>query len=142
MSETPRCYLIPVGMDVMLVPDSEDLDSREWTVVDQRLPVPMPVGDSDLNDPGWIPSLDGLDGSMIQIRRYSSFRAYHDAGYFDASQMSYDSRLVGRSVWNTQWMLIIPGATFHFDAEDGLDVFIDTVTDIKMFFETYAISGN
>jgi hypothetical protein len=39
-------------------------------------------------------------------------------------------------------MLIIPGGTFHYDADDGLDTFINTVTDIKLFFETYAISGN
>jgi hypothetical protein len=142
LSETPRAYLVPTGMDVMLVPDSADLDSREWTVTDQKLPVPLPVGDSDLNNPDWIPSLDSLDGTMAQIRKFSSFRAYHDAGYFDAGQMSYDSRLIGRSVWNSRWMLIIPGGTFNFDANDGLDTFVDTVTDIKLFFETYAISGN
>ena len=142
LSETPRAYLVPTGMDVMLVPDSTDLDSREWTVTDQKLPVPLPVGDSDLNNPDWIPSLDSLDGAMAQIRKFSSFRAYHDAGYFDAGQMSYDSRLIGRSVWNTRWMLIIPGGTFNFDANDGLDTFISTVTDIRLFFETYAISGN
>ena len=141
LSETPRAYLIPAGMDVMLVPNSVDLDTREWTVVDQKLPVPLPVGDSDLNNPDWIPSLDSLDGSMTQIRRYSSFRAYHDSGYFDANQMSYDSRLIGRSVWNSRWVLIIPGGTFHYDTNQGLDTFIDTVTDIKLFFQTYAISG-
>ncbi len=141
LSETPRAYLIPVGMDVMLVPDSTDMDTREWTIVDQKLPVPLPAGDSDMNNPDWIPSLDGLDGSMIEIRRSSSFRAYHDSGYFDANQMSYDSRLIGRSVWNTRWMLIIPGGTFHYDTDLGLDTFIDTVTDIKLFFQTYAMSG-
>ncbi len=141
LSETPRAYLIPAGMDVMLVPNSTDLDSREWTVVDQKLPVPLPVGDSDLNNPDWIPSLDSLDGPMTQIRRYSSFRAYHDSGYFDANQMSYDSRLIGRSVWNSRWVLIIPGGTFHYDTNQGLDTFIDTVTDIKLFFQTYAMSG-
>ena len=141
LSETPRAYLIPAGMDVMLVPDSTDLDAREWTVVDQRLPVPMPVGDSDLNSPDWIPSLDGLDGSMVEIRRYSSFRAYHDSGYFNANEMSHDSRLIGRSVWNSHWVLIIPGGTFHYDTDFGLETFINTVTDIKLFFQTYAISG-
>jgi len=141
LSETPRAYLIPVGMDVMLVPDSTDMDSREWTVVDQKLPIPLPVGDSDLNNPDWIPSLDGVDGSMAEIRRYSSFRAYHDDGYFDQNQVSYDSRLIGRSVWNTRWMLIIPGGTFHYDQDQGLDAFIDSVTDIKLFFQTYAMSG-
>ncbi|KPA17217.1 conserved hypothetical protein, secreted [Candidatus Magnetomorum sp. HK-1] len=142
LSETPRVYLVPVGMDVMLVPDSTELDTREWTVIDQKLPIPLPVRGSDLNNPNWIPSLDSLDGSMIQIRRFSSFRAYHDSGYFDANQVSFESRLVGRSVWNTRWMLIIPGGTFHYDSDYGLDTFIDNVKDIKLFFQTYAISGN
>jgi|GEM_PF-991227 len=156
LSETPRAYLVPVGMDVMLVADSNELDCREWTVVDQRLPVPLPVGDSDMNNPEFIPGVDSLNGSMIQIRRYSSFRAYHDQGYFDQTQMSYDSRLIGRSVWNTRWLLIIPGGTFLADPNEGLDTFIhgmkipgatdgsrdgNGVKDIKLFFQTYAISG-
>ena len=56
--------------------------------------------------------------------------------------MSFASRLVGRSVWNTRWLLIIPGGTFHYDADHGLDTFIENVKDIKLFFQTYAISGN
>jgi hypothetical protein len=142
LSETPRAYLIPAGMDVMLVPDSTDLDSREWTVVDQKIPVPMPIGQSDLADPNWFPSLDSLNGPMVKIQKFSSSRAYHDMGYFDETQMVYDSRLIGRSVWNTRWLLIIPGATFHYDPKYGVDTFINTVTDVKMLFKTYAISGN
>ncbi|ETR73548.1 MAG: hypothetical protein OMM_00861 [Candidatus Magnetoglobus multicellularis str. Araruama] len=142
LSETPRVYLFPTGMDVMLVADSTELDTREWTVVDQRLPIPLPVRGSDLNNPSWIPSLDSLDGSMIQVRRFSSFRAYHDNGYFDENEMSFESRLVGRSVWNTSWMLIIPGGIFHYDQDFGLEKFIENVKDIKLFFQTYAISGN
>ena len=143
LSETPRVYMIPTGMDVMLVPDSTDLDTREWTIVDQKLPVPLPAGDSDINNPDWIPGLDGLDGSMTQIRRYSSFRAYRYTAYLDAnSEMTTDSRLVGRSVWNRKWMLIIPGGTFLYDQNQGLNTFIDDVTDIKLLFQTYAISGN
>jgi hypothetical protein len=39
-------------------------------------------------------------------------------------------------------MLIIPGGTFLFDADEGLEKFIDSVSDIKIFFQTYAYSGN
>ncbi|ETR71323.1 MAG: hypothetical protein OMM_08198 [Candidatus Magnetoglobus multicellularis str. Araruama] len=87
------------------------------------------------------PRLDTLDGFLTKIRRYSSFRAYHDSGYWDENQMIYDSRLVGRSVWNSSWVLIIPGGTLHYDPDYGLDVFVQTVKDIKLFFQTYAISG-
>jgi len=79
----------------------------------------LPVESTDLINPDWIPSLDTLDGFLTKIRRYSSFRAYHDSGYWDESQMIYDSRLVGRSVWNSSWVLIIPGGTLHYDSDYG-----------------------
>ncbi|ETR70092.1 MAG: hypothetical protein OMM_03487 [Candidatus Magnetoglobus multicellularis str. Araruama] len=156
LAETPRVYLIPAGMDVMYVPNSFDLDTREWSIVDQVIPVPLPVGQSDILKENWIPKVSTLNEDPTKIRRFSSFRAYHDSGYFDEDEMSYDSRLVGRSVWNTRWMLIIPGATFLNDPDDGLDTLIygqlvpgysDTrdengISDIKLFFQTYAYSGN
>ncbi|KPA10811.1 hypothetical protein MHK_008982, partial [Candidatus Magnetomorum sp. HK-1] len=143
LSETPRAYLIPVGMDVMLVPDSLDLATREWTIVDQKIPIPIPTGKSELNNPNWIPGLNSLAGSMTEIRRYSSFRAYHSTNTYNVGDyLNYDSRLIGRSVWNTRWLLIIPGGTFHYSPNFGVRTFIDNVTDIKLFFQTYAISGN
>ena len=79
-----------------------DLDTREWDIVDQVIPVPLPVGQSDLTKNNWIPRSSTLNEDPTKIRRYSSFRAYHDNGYFDEFQMSYDSRLVGRSVWQRE----------------------------------------
>ncbi|WP_016955192.1 PA14 domain-containing protein [Catenovulum agarivorans] len=157
LSTTPRVYLIPVGLDVMYVPDSVELDTREWSVVDQVIPVPLPARDSDLNNTAWIPSADGLSGSFDKIRRHSSFRAYHDTGNFNETDMTYSSRLIGRSVWNTKWLLIIPGGTFLANSADGMNTFIygqkipgqntvlrdgNGVSDIKLFFQTYSYSGN
>jgi hypothetical protein len=162
LSLTPRVYLVPVGLDVMQVPTSGDMEVREWNVVDQRLPIPLPMGQTDLENPDYIPPLDSLDGTFWEIRRLSSFRAYHDSGNLDVEEMTTDSRLVGRSVWNTNWMFIIPGGTLLHDPDEGLDTFIygqripgapengppeeirdlNGVKDIKLFFETYAISGN
>jgi hypothetical protein len=56
--------------------------------------------------------------------------------------MTFDSRLVGRSVWNTRWLLIIPGGTLLADGEEGLDEFTRNVSDIKLFFNTLGYSGN
>lgn len=84
---------------------------------------------------------DTLSDSMIAIRRFASFRAYHDAGW-NPDQMASDSRLIGRSVWNTDWMLIIPGGTFLNNPDDGLERFINSVSDIKLFFQTYSYPGN
>ena len=51
-------------------------------------------------------------------------------------------RLIGRSVWNSKWKIIIPGYTLLDDPEEGLDRFIQTVNDIKIYFNTYSYSGN
>jgi hypothetical protein len=39
-------------------------------------------------------------------------------------------------------MLIIPGGTFLYDPNQGLDDFVQSVGDIKIFFQTYSYSGN
>lgn len=76
------------------------------------------------------------------MRRFSSFRAFPDNGAFDPSQTTTNSRLIGRSVWNTRWLIIIPGRTLLADPDQGLDRFIANVSDVKLFFQTYAYSGN
>ncbi len=142
LSQTPRVYLVPAGADVMRSPSGNNLDTREWRVEDQKIPVPFPIGFSSLNDSTWIPMNDSLSDTYAAIRRFSSFRAYHDSGFFDPGETVTDSRLIGRSVWNTDWMLIIPGGTFLADPDQGLGTFVNSVSDIKIFFQTYAYSGN
>jgi hypothetical protein len=156
LSNTPRIYLFPVGMDVLRSPTGDTLATREWRVIDQKLPVPFPIGASDLTDPAWIPMNDSLSDQFADIRRFSRFRAYHDSGGFAEDETITESRLIGRSVWNTEWMLIIPGGTFLFDPDEGLDTFIhgqevpggggvrdeNGISDIKIFFQTYGYSGN
>ena len=148
LSFTPRVYLVPAGADIMRSPSGNNLEIREWRVVDQKIPVPFPIGFSGLNNPAWIPINDSLSDTFADVRRFSSFRAFHDNGSSVPEEIIIDqetitdSRLIGRSVWNTDWMLIIPGGTFLFDPNQGLDTFIDSVSDIKIFFQTYAYSGN
>ena len=148
--------MLPAGSDVLRSPNATDFETREWRVVDQKLPVPFPVGSTDLSDPDWIPLHDSLNEDLGAIRQISSFRAHHDSGIFDPVEMTTDSRLIGRSVWNTRWLLIIPGGTLLANAEEGLDRFAlgalvpggggvrdgEGVSDILLFFQTYAFSGN
>ena len=154
LAETPRVYLVPVGTDIMRTPVAGSLATREFTVVDQRLPVPFPFGEDDLANPDWIPVNDSLSGNMTELRRFGRFRAYHDSGSLAPSELAGDTRLIGRSVWNTRWLLIIPGGTFLNDPSAGLDTFIkgqavpgspdrdgDGIKDIKIFFRTYAYPG-
>jgi hypothetical protein len=155
LSNTPRVYLIPIGADVLRSPAADNFQVREWSVVDQVIPVPFPVGSQDLEDVNWLPSTDTLIGSSTAIRQYASFRAHHFTEPFDATEIVTDSRLIGRSVWNREWMLVIPGGTFLFDANEGLDTLIhgelipggngerdgNGIKDISLFFNTYSYSG-
>ncbi len=142
LSQTPRVYLVPAGADVLSSPTPNDFVTRGWRVVDQALPVPFPIGANRLKEPSWIPVNDSLGGSFAEVRRFSSFRAYHDSGGFSPSEVTSDSRLIGRSVWNTDWVLIIPGQTFLSNGNTGIDSFINSISDIKLFFQTYSYSGN
>jgi hypothetical protein len=56
--------------------------------------------------------------------------------------MNTDTRLIGRSVWNTEWLLVIPGSTLLSDPQIGIDRFIQDVSDIYIYFQTYAYAGN
>ena len=154
LADDPRVYLFPVGADVLRAPSASDFATREWQVVDQAVPLPFPIGAQDLDEFGWNPLADTLNGSSTDLRRYGRFPAYHFSEPFDDSQVTADSRLIGRSVWNRRWLLIIPGGTFLNDPVDGIDTFIDGqripgsaqrdgagVSDIRIFFKTYAYSG-
>lgn len=147
LSATPRVYLFPVGADVLRSPTSSDFKTREWSIVDQVLPTPFPIGATSLADPNWIPQDDTLSGSFGQMRRFSSQRAY-DLQVFDEGEIVDDSRLIGRSVWNTHWVLIIPGGTLLNDPQVGLDTLVfgpggdgNGLKDILFSFKTYAYSG-
>ena len=100
-------------------------------------------------------SLNGqFQNQLADIRQYGELRAYHDGGSFDPLQTISDTRLIGRSVWNTRWLLIIPAGELLSDRDEGIQRFIygalktdgtrdgNGVTDIKIFFQTYAYSGN
>ncbi len=148
----PQAYLIPVGIDIMHSPTRNSQALRYWEVLDQALPLPYNIGESDLNDPDWQPLTDSLCEPLAAIRRFSAFRAYHDSGDFDDSETHNNGRLIGRSVWNTRWLLIIPGRTLLADPEEGIERFIhgaetdgqrdgNGIKDIKIFFQTYGIWG-
>ncbi len=77
-----------------------------------------------MDNPDWIPVMDSLREPLAQLRRFASLRAYHDRGQFDEAETHNNSRLVGRSVWNTRWLLIIPGRTLLADPDEGIERFV------------------
>ena len=150
LARQPRVYLVPVGVDTMRSPSDLGGELREWTVVDQTIPLPYRLGDTQLDDPDFIPLFDSFapDAGQAKIRRYPALRAYHDNG-FDESEVTMNSRLVGRSVWNSKWLLIIPAGALHSERDQALDWFINGVDgdgngvkDIKILFKTYSYAGN
>lgn len=147
LSFTPRIYIVPTGADVLRSPSqADDFQTREWRVIDQSIPMPFPIGNAALKDPLWIPEFDTLGGSFAAIRRHGGIRAYHDSGgeidlLADRDQIVSDARLIGRSVWNTEWMIVIPGGTFLANPTQGLNAFIESNTDIKVLLQTYSYSG-
>ncbi len=148
LANTSRVYLIPTGTDIMRSPTGGDNNPfRFFHVVDQAIPVPFALSPHDLEtDPSYIPIQNSLNGAYASIRKYGMIRAHHDDG-MNPSEVISDSRLVCRSVWNTQWYMIIPLRTMGADPAYVKQRFIygadgqGGVSDIKIFFYTYAFSG-
>ena len=143
LATTPRAYMVPVGDDYLRASSSDQPLTRVWDVVEQRIPTPFTINQSDLRSPDFVPNLDGFDGSFAELRRHGDFRVYHDNGaaQVDDSELILDSRLIGRSVWNSEWLLIIPGANLDADPMAGLTRLAETISDIKLHFKTYSHQG-
>jgi hypothetical protein len=141
LSQTPRVYLLPAGKDAGRPRHAGNL-IRYWNVVEQLLPVPYPITQADMEDPLWSPRLNGLDGQMYAIKPYARFRAYPYSETITPDELNTDTRLIGRSVWNTEWLLVIPGDTLLSNPQQGIERFIEDVDDIYVYFQTYAYAGN
>ena len=157
-SKTPSAYLVPVGEDRMrAVGDMDTILS--WKVVDQTIPAPYAIGSTQLDDPDWTPLYDGATGGNdlgARIRKHPSFRVSYDDVGKEPNDESLDcTRLVGRSAWNTRWLLIIPAGAMNADRDAAISAFIngvdsdrdgkldfEGVKDIKLGLKTYSTSGN
>lgn len=155
LAETPAVYLAPIGSDVMRVPNvGQNIPPtrrvREWNILDQVLPVPndLTAADFEQRGNGWLPKdFTQLGGSVpLQplTRKNSLFSASHDGASDGDLNFIDNTFLVGRSVWNTRWMLIIPGRfLLQGNPNTGINRFIDgaagngMVSDILLGFRTY-----
>jgi hypothetical protein len=150
LSATPYLYLIPVGVDSMRTPPLGDTsDVRTWRVDDVAVPLPFNLGASGFSGKPFYQSADSLTEPLFTIRKHQAFRAVPNVMTFNAnsniggSQFYLSSRrLIGRSVWNSQWKLVIPADGLLADPKDGMRRFIQSVTDIQLFLTTYSYSGN
>lgn len=153
MAATPYIYLVPVGVDSMRSPPLGDASEvRSWSVNDVAVPLPFNISGADFSSAPFFQSGDSLSEEPFAIRKHQAFRPVSSASLFDPSIYSgagrlrrsqfTNNRLVGRSVWNSHWKLVVPGRTLLNDPDEGLDRFIRSVNDIKLHFVTYSYSGN
>ena len=136
LATEPNIYFVPVGTDYMRAPAGTTRKVLGWNVVDQVMPLPYTVGSAQLDDEAWISTMSGLDGtsdSAATIRRHSTMRVGNDFT---------STRLVGRSVWNDKWLLVIPASSLNADRTRALETFINGVGDIKIGLKAYSRQGN
>lgn len=148
LSDSPRIYLVPSGSDMMGYPTLEPPDSsrpetyRAWNIIDHKVPVPFKATSSTLDRIDYNPIIDNINDRFGDPRRFSSFRAHHlSTGQGSEDDMVYDSRLVGRSVWNSEWVLIIPGRSLNYDGDEGIQRLINQISDIELYFDTFGMSA-
>jgi hypothetical protein len=142
---TPYVYLIPCGSDRMLAPPLGDTNTlRTWTVHDQALPLPYNLGASAFNTTNFFNANGTLSEQPWILRKHQAFRPVNDPAFFYSNIPAEftNTRLIGRSVWNTQWKIVIPAYTLLSDEQEGLNRFVASVKDIKLFLRTYSNSGN
>jgi hypothetical protein len=152
MAATPYVYLVPVGVDSLRSPALGDQSEvRTWSVDDVAIPLPFNIGGSEFSVAQLFQSSDSLSEPPFVIRKHPAFRPVPSASLFSTSiyttaglarSQFTNSRLIGRSVWNSKWKLIIPGRNLLDNPDQGLDRFIRAVNDVKIHFVTYSYSGN
>ncbi len=141
LSATPYVYLVPAGIDTMRSPLGNGSVVRTWSVEDQAVPLPFNIGGSDFSTAkNWSSVRTLTEG--YSVRQHQAFRAVPDGTVFSDDPGFTNTRLIGRSVWNSRWKIIIPGQTLLADPKKGMQIFADTVKDIKLHFETYSTAGN
>ncbi len=112
-------HFLPVGSCMLREPESGDCalrSVRNWAVVDQRIPgVSAAYRDSGgaILDSFAIPRL-ATSPDLNVINRFPVTQAQIRA----TDQPVFQDDLAGWSVWNTQWLLAIPGRQFANPADD------------------------
>jgi hypothetical protein len=145
LGATPYVYLIPVGTDYMLAPPLGDTGAvRAFNVRDQALPLPFNLGATQFSSTQFYNANGTLTEQPWILRKHQSFRAVPDPAFFFSTIPAEftNSRLVGRSVWNSGWKLVIPAYALLNNEQEGLSRFVASVKDIELFLRTYSHSGN
>ncbi|MEY4814725.1 MAG: hypothetical protein RLZZ162_1798, partial [Verrucomicrobiota bacterium] len=141
LSGTPYVYLVPAGVDSIRSPMEKGSVVRTWTIADQAVPLPFNISQRNYAAAKTWSSGESLTENFV-LRQHQAFRAVGEGTVFSDDAGFTNGRLIGRSVWNSRWKLIIPAETLLSDPKKGMQVFIDSVKNIKIHFETYSTAGN
>jgi len=146
LAATPYVYLIPAGMDSLRTPplNGAAITIRNWNVHDHAMPLPYDIGSGGFGQNTIWNSSTALSEPFFTPRKHQPFRAVSDPSLFFSTIPAEftNRRLIGRSVWNTEWKLVIPAQTLLANPQDGIERFIRSVKDIKLFLRTYSNAGN
>ena len=146
LSATPYVYLLPGGADLMRTPplNGAPVNVRTWQVLDHAMPLPFDLGSSGFGQNTMWTGTTSLSEPFFTPRKHQPFRAVSDPTLFYSRVPDEftNRRLIGRSVWNTDWKLVIPAQTLLADPQDGIERFIRSVKDIKIYVRTYSNAGN
>jgi len=145
LSATPYVYLIPTGTDFMIAPPLGDTGGvRGFDVQDQALPLPFNLGATSFSSTQFFNANGTLSEQPWILRKHQAFRPVYDPAFFYTTVPAEfsSSRLVGRSVWNGGWKIVIPANTLHSNEQEGLTRFARSVKDIELFLRTYSHAGN
>ena len=129
----------------MRTPLGDTGDIRSWQVVDQALPLPYNLGASAFNTTQFFGPNDTFAERPWVTRKHQAFRMVADPTLLEGSDLPTvftNARLIGRSVWNSQWKIVIPANTLLNNEQQGLNNFAAQVQDILLFIRTYSNSGN
>jgi hypothetical protein len=166
LPKTPYVYLIPIGSDVMRSPrasfgDDINFIRGDWNVLDQWLPVPYNLSgsaDPAITSANYVPvnQLAAGQQSLGTPRGYDAFLAA-TSGQPTTDPSYNSSQLISRSVWNTDWLLVIPSSTLTVsgDPNEGLNRLIyggllpggsgqrdlNGISDIHLTVQAYSYRG-
>lgn len=155
----PTVYLLPLGHDLFRsppVPGDQPGDRtpelRAWAVLDYQIPDQAVISRRDLIGPKWSPYASFVDGHLSAGRQHYPFEARHN--WPGQPLPAPDRQLLGRSVYNTRWVLVIPANNLlAVNHVEGLKRFIDGpnagagrrgqgVVDILLTIDAYSLPGN
>lgn len=146
LAATPYVYLIPGGADSFRTPPMHGAETRvrEWNVLDHAMPLPYDIGSGSFGQNSQWTAATSLTEPFFTPRKHQPFRASDNAFlFFTPGLQDYTNRrLIGRSVWNTNWKLVIPAQTLLANPQEGIERFIRSVKDIKLFLKSFSHSGN